>query len=47
MGVVGLLINSPLGRAKNVKVVKLVGRLVKRKKRLEQLRPVEDVPKGK
>ncbi len=37
MAVLGLIVNSPLGRAKNNKVVKLVSLLIKRKKMLEQL----------
>jgi hypothetical protein len=31
MGIIALIINSPLGRAKDKKIVKLVNLLVKRK----------------
>jgi hypothetical protein len=41
MGVVGLVVNSPLGRAKDRRVVGLVSKLLKRKKALEQIRAVE------
>ena len=41
MGIVGLLINSPLGRAKDKRVVSLVNKLLKRKKALEQLKKAE------
>ncbi len=39
MGIVGLIINSPLGRGRDKRVISLVSKLLKRKKSLEQLRP--------
>ncbi len=43
MGIVGLVINSPLGRAKDKRVKELVSKLVKRKKSLEQVRKIEEM----
>lgn len=40
MGIVGLVVNSPLGRAKDKKVMELVAKLIKRKKSLEQIRKI-------
>ena len=42
MGVIGLTINSPLGRSRHEKCVKLVDQLIKRKKTLEQIKGIEE-----
>lgn len=42
MGIVGLLINSPLGRSKDKKVIQLVNKLLNRKKQLEQLKKFDE-----
>ncbi len=41
MGIVGLVVNSPLGRGKDKRVIELVSKLVKRKKSLEQIRKID------
>ena len=43
MGIVGLVVNSPLGRAKDKRVMELVSKLLKRKKSLEQVRKIEEM----
>jgi len=43
MGIVGLVVNSPLGRAKDQRVMGLVVKLMERKKTLEQVKVVEEL----
>lgn len=40
MGIIGLVVNSPLGRAKDKNAVKLVNLLIKRKQSLEKIKVV-------
>jgi hypothetical protein len=43
MGIVGLVVNSPLGRGKDKRVMELVAKLLKRKKSLEQIKAMEEM----
>jgi hypothetical protein len=43
MGIVGLVVNSPLGRGKDKRVMELVAKLLKRKKSMEQIKAMEEM----
>ena len=47
MGIVGFVINSPLGKSHDKKAIHLVNLLMNRKKTLEQLRPMPENEKAK
>ena len=42
MGIVGFVINSPLGKSHDKKAINLVNLLMKRKKTLEQLKSMSE-----